>query len=98
MGAYPPPPPGGPGYSGRRGGFAERIDEAIELMELELRHAITYFNDAVVPQVRRESIVALRTVSEKLRTLADRLDPQSRRPAPPAGQSSPGPSSEDPIR
>jgi hypothetical protein len=90
MGTYPPPPPGGPGSSGRRGGFAERIDEAIELMELELRHAVTYFNDAVVPQVRRESIVALRSVSDKLRALADRLDPQSGRPAPHPGPSSEG--------
>lgn len=60
-----PPPPGGPG---------RRIEEAIELIEMELRHAIAYVNDAVVPQLRAESISALRTASDKLRDLADRFD------------------------
>lgn len=69
MSSYPPPPPGtGPGGVGRR------IDEAIELMEMELRHAIAYVNDAVVPQVRSESISAMRKLSETLRNLADRMD------------------------
>ena len=52
MGTYPPPGPGGVG---------RRIEEAIELIEMELRHAIAYVNDAVIPQVRRESISAMRT-------------------------------------
>jgi hypothetical protein len=30
--------------------------------------------DAVIPQVRSESIAALRTVADKLRDLADRFD------------------------
>jgi hypothetical protein len=51
-----------------------RIEEAVELIEMELRHTIAYVNDAVVPQVRKESITALRTVSEKLRDLADRFE------------------------
>ena len=71
----PPPPPGG---------FGRRIEEAMELIEMELRHAVGYFNDAVVPQVRRESIAAMRTVSERLRNLADRLDQQGG-PQPPKG-------------
>jgi len=62
------PPPGPPGGAGRR------IEEAIELIEMELRHAIAYVNDAVIPQVRAESISALRTASEKLKDLADRFD------------------------
>jgi hypothetical protein len=65
MGTYPPPGPGGVG---------RRIEEAIELIEMELRHAVAYVNDAVIPQVRRESITAMRTLSENLRNLADRMD------------------------
>jgi hypothetical protein len=51
-----------------------RLDEAIELIEMELRHAIGYVNDAVIPQVRSESITAIRKISDKLQKLADRMD------------------------
>ena len=67
MSTYPPPGPGA-------GGVSRRIEEAIELIEMELRHAVAYVNDAVVPQVRKESITALRTVAGKLRDLADRFE------------------------
>jgi predicted transcriptional regulator len=65
-----------------------RIEEAVELIEMELRHAIAYVNDAVIPQVRRESISAMRTVSDTLRNLADRFEqspnqPPSQPPIPP---------------
>lgn len=73
MSSYPPPGPG-------NAGAGQRIEEAIELIEMELRHAIAYVNDAIVPQVRRESISAMRAVSDKLRNLADRLDPSGSRP------------------
>ena len=73
MSSYPPPPPGPP-----PGGVGQRIEEAVELIEMELRHAIAYVNDAVVPQVRSESISAMRKLSDKLRNLADRMDQQQR--------------------
>ncbi len=57
--------------------IGQRIDEAIELIEMELRHAVTYVNDAVIPQVRRESISAMRTAADTLRTLADRFEQRS---------------------
>ncbi len=41
---------------------------------MELRHAIGYVNDAVIPQVRSESISAMRKMSDTLRNLADRMD------------------------
>jgi hypothetical protein len=52
----------------------QRIEEAIELIEMELRHAAAYINAAVIPQVRSESISALRNVANSLRNFADRLD------------------------
>jgi len=48
----------------------------MELIEMELRHAITYVNDAVIPQVRKESISAMRTAAETLRNLADKFEKQ----------------------
>ncbi len=72
MSSNPPPGPGGVG---------QRIEEAIELIEMELRHAIAYVNDAVVPQVRSESISAMRRLSDTLRNLADRVEkPRGPRP------------------
>jgi hypothetical protein len=73
MSSYPPPPPPGPG-------LGHRLDEAIELIEMELKHAIAYVNDAVVPQVRSESISAMRKLSDKLRNLADKMDQQQTGP------------------
>ncbi len=43
---------------------------------MELRHAVAYVNDAVVPQVRKESITAMRKMSDTLRNLADRIEQQ----------------------
>jgi len=60
-----------------------RIEEAIELIEMELRHAAAYVNDAVIPQVRSESITALRNVGTALRNFADKLDRQQTPPSPP---------------
>jgi hypothetical protein len=73
MSTYPPP---GPGV----GGVGQRIEEAMELIEMELRHAVAYINANIVPQVRAESITAMRTVADKLKNLADRLDQQGPRP------------------
>ena len=56
------------------GGVGRRIEEAVELIEMELRHAVAYVNDAIVPEVRRDSIAALRTVADRLRELADRFE------------------------
>lgn len=64
MSSYPPPP----------GSLGQRIEEAVERIETELRLAIGYVNDAVIPQVRAESITAMRKVAEKLKELADRMD------------------------
>jgi hypothetical protein len=75
MSAYPPPPPG-------IDGIGRRIEEAVELIELELRHTIAFINDAVIPQVRSESISAIRTLADRLRELADRFEKQPKGPQP----------------
>ena len=79
-----PPPPGTPGSVG------QRIDEALELIQMELRHAIAYVNDAVVPQVRRESISAMRTVADTLQSLADRMEKGRQAGSPPDDASGKG--------
>jgi hypothetical protein len=79
-------PPG----SGARG-VGQRIEEAVELIEIELRHAIAYVNDAVIPQVRRESISAMRTAADTLRSLADRIEQNSRGAGPPQNPPQGGP-------
>jgi len=76
MSTYPP-------YGSGPGGLGQRIEEAIELIEMELRHAAAYVNDAVIPQVRTESISALRTVADSLRNFADRLDQHGQQPPQP---------------
>jgi hypothetical protein len=69
--------PNYPGWGGPPT-LGQRIEEAVELIEMELRHAITYVNDAVIPQVRRESISAMRSAADTLRSLADRFEKQSK--------------------
>jgi hypothetical protein len=64
MATYPPPGPE----------FGSRLDEALRRIETELRHAVDFMNDAVVPKVRKESITAMRNLAETLRGLADRLE------------------------
>lgn len=91
MSTYPPPGSGqaagsgpgsrtgaGPGPGQGPGGLGGRIEEAVELIEMELRHAIAYVNDAVIPQVRKESISAMRGLSDTLRNLADRIERRQR--------------------
>jgi hypothetical protein len=69
----------GPGV----GGVGQRIEEAMDLIEMELRHAIKYVNDAVIPQVRKESITAMRSAADTLRNLADKFDQQNNQPKEP---------------
>jgi hypothetical protein len=59
----------------------------MELIQMELRHAVAYVNEAVVPHVRRESITAMRSVADTLRNLADKLDRQPDQQPPKGPQS-----------
>lgn len=84
MSTYPPP-----------GGFGRNLEDAIARIEMELRQAVAYVNDAVVPQVRRESIAAMRRAAEGLRNLADRFEGAGNAGNPPAAA---GPDSGQPDR
>ena len=51
-----------------------KMQEAADRTEAEVRRLIHYMNDEVVPDVRKHSSTALRTVAEQLRALAQNLD------------------------
>ena len=82
MSSNPPPGPG-------PGGVGRRFEDTIDKIEAELRQAIGYVNDTVVPQVRRESIVAMRKMAETLANLADRFERGT--PQPPSQPRDPRP-------
>lgn len=73
MSSYPPPPPGSQSGSGT----GSRIEEILRRIEVELRGVANYVNDSVVPPIRRESISAMRSLSETLKNLADRIEKHS---------------------
>jgi hypothetical protein len=58
--------------------FGRKMDEHLNgvapKIEEEVHKVITYLNDEVVPQVRRNSSEALRTAAEQLGRLAEHLD------------------------
>jgi hypothetical protein len=56
-----------------------KIGETIGQLEKETERLINYINAEVVPAVRQESTVALRTAAQKLAEFADYLDDQKRK-------------------
>ena len=56
-----------------------RLRDAGERIEEELRRALRFIDEEVVPEVRRNSSAALRTASDRLRALAERMDDERRR-------------------
>jgi hypothetical protein len=64
MNTYPPP----------GSGAGRRFEEVIDRIETEVKNAVDYMNDRVVPHVRRDSIAAMRRMAETLGKLADRME------------------------
>ena len=64
MGTNPPGP----------GNFSRRFEEAIDRIEDELQNAVRYMNDRVVPEVRKESIAAVRRMAKTMGNLAERME------------------------
>ena len=58
----------------RRPAWEDRLREAGAHVEDDLRRVITYLNDEVVPDVRRNGSVALRAAATELGKLAERME------------------------
>jgi hypothetical protein len=63
--------------------FEDRLRDAASHLEDDLRRVVTYLNDEVVPDVRRNSSEALRYAAAELRKLAERVDAANRTAPPP---------------
>jgi hypothetical protein len=74
--------------------WEQQLREAATRAEEELRRVVTYINDEVVPDIRRNGSHALRAASEELQKLAQRMD--DHRAA--AAQRPPTPPPETPYR
>jgi len=59
---------------GGRRGWEEQLKEAGGRIEDEVRRVITYINDEVVPDVRRNGSEALRSAAAELEKLARKMD------------------------
>ena len=63
--------------SGKR--WEDNLRDAGSKLEEELRRAIRFLDDEVVPEVRKTGSAALRKASEELRNLAEKLDDERRK-------------------
>ncbi len=64
--------------------WEQQLRDAAEHLEADLKKAVQYINDEVVPDLRRNGSEALRAASAELHRLAQRLDDHARkRSAPP---------------
>ena len=66
--------------------WEQQLKEAAARAEEELHRVVTYINDEVVPDIRRNGSQALRAASVELHKLAQRMDEHraSSTPPPPA--------------
>jgi trans-2-enoyl-CoA reductase len=56
--------------------WEQQLREAASRAEEELRRVVTYINDEVVPDIRRNGSQALRAAAVELQRLAQRMDDQ----------------------
>lgn len=57
-----------------------RMQDVIRSAEEDVRKLITYINDEVMPDVRRNGSSALRSAAAELHKLAERMDESKKRP------------------
>ena len=65
-----------------RKGWEQKVEVATTRVEEDLRKAIAFINDEVVPDVRRNGSAALRTAAAELHRLAEHIDKNSRNNTP----------------
>jgi hypothetical protein len=70
--------------------WEQRLHEAGTRVEEDLRRVISYINDEVVPDVRRNGSEALRAAAAELQRLAQRMDERAGR-KPPSPKDTPKP-------
>jgi hypothetical protein len=62
-------------YASSNDGFGRRFEDLIESAETEIRHAVAYVDQVIVPEARREAGGAARLLARHLERLADKLHP-----------------------
>ncbi|WP_348267306.1 hypothetical protein P8936_16055 [Edaphobacter paludis] len=70
--------------------WEQRLHEAGTRVEEDLRRFVTYFNDEIVPDVRRNGSEALRSAAAELNRLAQRMDDHAPKTPPPPPPPPPG--------
>ena len=76
---------------GARQPWETRLREAAGHVEDDLRRLVTYVNDEVMPDVRRNGSVALRSAANELQRLAQRMEESNRTAPPPTPPPAPKP-------
>ncbi len=72
--------------------WEQRLHETGSRMEEDVRNLIRYFNDEVVPEVRRSGSEALRAAAAELNRIAQQMDERAgRTPPPPRPEGRPKP-------
>jgi hypothetical protein len=66
-------------YTSSADSFSHQFEDFITGVTEEVRHAVAYVDAVIVPEIRRESGGALRTMAIHLERLADKLDPNGKR-------------------
>jgi len=64
--------------------WEDRLHEASARVEEDVREFIRYFNDEIVPDIRKNGSDALRTAARELNRLAQKMDERAGR-TPPSG-------------
>ena len=61
-----------------KAGWERAVEDTAARAEAEVRRLITYLNDEVVPEVRRDGSRALRSAGEELLRLAEHMEGRRR--------------------